>query len=436
MRGAGLLLALPCAVPWPYAAAAQQTQAPISAIDWLSVPPAKDTGTAITVETSTVRVAPLDAAGGVKSGVISSAIAGVPETAWQGMDAQTLTRHMDALPDQLPPSLSRLLQRLLLLDTTMPADLALARVAALRRRGMLAPAWTMIGQIPISPPQFAVQYDLALLVEQDFEACQIWTTNQYLSDDPAVRVHCLAMTGDWDTAATAFFISESLGDLPPDLAELLHAWLDPTFTPNVPPTSTSPLSLKLQEAVGLSGPPPPVPLQYLPVSLRDTTGWRGQLDAAETLWRAGSMASNGLLGFYLRDDPAASGGVWDRVRAVQRGIDAAQSGAWNEETASQVWSAFANTGMVVFVADTLGPSLAGKDAGPITAALQQMATPEAGLSTGACPRLALPWPDQSFKASWCAAWGAQVVPTPMTADQGFDLIQQGLGWRGGGCCGV
>ncbi len=89
-----------------------------------------------------------------------------------------------------------------------------------------------------------------------------------------------------------------------------------------PPQPVTPLDWKMFEGIGepLSTLTLPVAFAYAEIS--PNFGWKAQIEAAERLTRAGTIAPNVLLGLYTERDPAASGGVWDRVDAFQR-FDAA-----------------------------------------------------------------------------------------------------------------
>ena len=52
---------------------------------------------------------------------------------------------------------------------------------------------------------------------------------------------------------------------------------------------------------------------FAQADMRDNTGWKAQLEAAERLARNGVLDPNQLLGLYTEEKAAASGGVWDRV---------------------------------------------------------------------------------------------------------------------------
>ena len=83
-------------------------------------------------------------------------------------------------------------------------------------------------------------------------------------------------------------------------------------------------------------------------------GWQKQeidalqqsVEAAERLTRAGTIPPNVILGLYTERDPAASGGVWDRVRAFQNFEAALSSGDAARVTATlpEAWAKMQNLG--------------------------------------------------------------------------------------------
>ncbi len=79
----------------------------------------------------------------------------------------------------------------------------------------------------------------------------------------------------------------------------------------------TPLDWRLLEAVGEPLPTQSLPIAFAHAELRDTAGWKAQIEAAERLSRAGALDPNLLVGLYTARKAAASGGVWDRVRAFQ-----------------------------------------------------------------------------------------------------------------------
>ena len=53
------------------------------------------------------------------------------------------------------------------------------------------------------------------------------------------------------------------------------------------------------------------------LNLTGDHGWKHQIEAAERLKKSGALADNRFLGILTDQDPAASGGIWDRVALVQ-----------------------------------------------------------------------------------------------------------------------
>ncbi len=107
------------------------------------------------------------------------------------------------------------------------------------------------------------------------------------------------------------------GDEPPP-------WLGEDY---VQPQNLSPLAWRLLEAVGAPVAAHGLPVAFAHADLRGTIGWRAQLEAAERLVRAGALPPNRLLGLYTERHAAASGGIWERVRAIQQLEAALERGA-------------------------------------------------------------------------------------------------------------
>jgi hypothetical protein len=92
-----------------------------------------------------------------------------------------------------------------------------------------------------------------------------------------------------------------------------------------------------------------LPLAFAHAELRDTAGWKAQLDAAERLARAGAIDPGRLVALYTDRRPAASGGVWDRAAAVQD-LEAALAAADAERLAAVlpgVWAEMAGAELEV-----------------------------------------------------------------------------------------
>jgi hypothetical protein len=93
--------------------------------------------------------------------------------------------------------------------------------------------------------------------------------------------------------------------------------------------------------------------------LRGTAGWKAELEAAERLARTGALPATRLLGLYTDRSPAASGGIWDRVRAIQA-LDTALFERDAEAVASSLpkaWTAMKDRGLAVAFAQLFAERL-------------------------------------------------------------------------------
>src|SRR5690606_27127264 len=134
---------------------------------------------------------------------------------------------------------------------------------------------------------------------------------------------------------------------------LLELFLDPELAESapVPPPSAapSPLEFRLFEAIGAPLSTRGLPLAYAMADLRGTVGWKAEIEAAERLTSAGALAPQRLMGLYTRQSPAASGGVWDRAKAIQT-LDsalAAGDGAGSAAALQEAWSQMRSAGLEV-----------------------------------------------------------------------------------------
>lgn len=281
-----------------------------------------------------VATTPLDGPSPDAVGLISPAVSGFPHDLWgAGLTrevAEAISRdRMDSLP-----ALRQLFLTMLLAEAAPPIDsegkgvLLLARIDKLLHLGALEQAAALIDIAgPTSSPDlFRRAFDVALLTGDEDRACQEMQANPSLAPTIPARVFCLARGGDWDAAALTLHSAEALGQVSPEAAALMGRFLDPDlFEADAvppPPNPVTPLDWKMYEGIGepLSTLTLPVAFSYAEIS--PNFGWMAQIEAAERLTRAGTIAPNVILGLYTERDPAASGGVWDRVDAFQQ-FDAA-----------------------------------------------------------------------------------------------------------------
>ena len=369
-----LFAALPAVAP------AQPEQAPLSAIDWLELqalapapgrPRAAEPPVADTAMVPQISVRPLDGAPSPDAvGLLSPTVTGFPQTLWRESRMAELVRLVGVQRVGGQPAMQGLFYSLLLAEALPPHDagpepaLLLARLDKLADLGAVEPAEALAARAgPATPDIFARWFELSLLLGDTTEACAALRARMALSPDYAPRVFCLARGGNWAAAATVLDAARALGALEEPMADLLARFLDeeagegPELAPSPDPSA---LEVRLREAIGAPLPPSTLPRRFAVMALEGDLGWRAQIAAAERLARFGAISENRLLGIYTDRAPAASGGVWDRVSAVQR-LDAAL-GAGDADAAgaalTEVWPQLAEPDLRVPFARLYGADLA------------------------------------------------------------------------------
>jgi hypothetical protein len=356
MRRGALVLAL-LGAP----AAAQE---PLSAIDWLSQsvdsaaaaapqpslpdePPVA--GSAATPE---ITVRPLDAPSPDRVGLLPPAITGLPATLWSASEEATLTSLIRAERVETLPAIQELIVTLMLAEAEPPQGaeaagaLFLARVDKLLDLGALDPAQAMLEAADNGNPEvFRRRLDVALLTGTEDSACSEMMRRPAIAPTYPARIFCLARNGDWAAAALTLNTARALGEVSEEEESLLARFLDPELfdgmPPLPPPSRPSPLVFRLREAVGEPLPTGTLPRAFAHADLRPTSAWRTRLEAAERLARTGAISGSVLFAFYAERPPAASGGIWDRVAAIQEFDSAirARDGAAVAAALPAAWSA-------------------------------------------------------------------------------------------------
>ena len=316
-------------------------QAPLSAIDWLDSerqtrtaappplsaprdePPVATSGTRPEVE-----VVPLGQPSADAVGLLPMSVTGLPPDLWARSEAATLGGLIRRV-DLVVPAMSALMFTLLLAEADAPegsgsgAPLLLARLDRLFAEGAIDPGLALIERArgDSSPELYTRWLDFALLSGGEEAPCLALKADPSLSADLAERIYCDARTGDWDHAVTVFGTARALGQIDGRDGEILARYLDPALSDGEsavsPPARPTPLEFRLFEAMGEALPTQPLPRPFAAYDLSGNSGWRAQVLAGERLARAGALSDNRLLGLYSDREPAASGGVWDRVEAVQ-----------------------------------------------------------------------------------------------------------------------
>ncbi|MBT8408476.1 MAG: hypothetical protein KJN93_02485 [Alphaproteobacteria bacterium] len=333
---------------------------PLSAIDWLS--------NSVTLETPApqqpvapsatlpqeIRVMPLDAPVPDTAGLVDGSTLGLAPGLWGRSSAADLARGLAALGDvpDAPPSLNRFVIDLISARLDPPIDAAvddaffLARIDRLLAMGHLEAAAQLTEQAGSSEPRrFRRAFDIALLTGTETDACRIIEETPDLSPTYPARIFCLARLGQWDVAALTLGNAETLDILSPREDALLLRFLDPDLFEDDPlppaPNRPSPLVFRLYEAVGERIPTDQLPVAFAVTDLSDTVGWKTRLRAAERLAGVGALSFEAMLAIYQEREPAASGGIWERVEAVQALLRATEprDAARIAETLPKAWVA-------------------------------------------------------------------------------------------------
>ncbi|KAE9628568.1 hypothetical protein [Parasedimentitalea maritima] len=350
---------------------------PLSAIGWLQQttttnnlpgtvllePPV--TGSALQPQ---VIVTPLEALV-TPVGLVSPSATGLPVDLWRGSRPSTLSRLIGQISVQDNPAMQSLLFTLLLSETRPPSgtgdQLLLARLDRLMQLGATDPAQALAEQAgpAQSIARFQRWFDATLLTGDEDRACAALTAKPYLSPKYEARIFCAARRGDWQTAALTLEAVHALDLLPKAQMDLLDRFLSPDvfeLAPPLPrPQHPDPLTFRLFETIGERLPTAPLPRAFSAADLRDVAGWKAQLEAAERLTRISALNPNQLLGLYTDRLPAASGGIWDRVAALQRFETALNTTSPDAvaKTLPAVWQAMSEARIEVAFADLFSEQL-------------------------------------------------------------------------------
>ena len=377
------LIALTLALA-PVAASAQGR--PLSAIDWLSdtvarppapaairpEPPVKPLGELDRITTSTLSARNLDAIG-----VLPVTMTELDRRLWAGSMLPRLQELLAAEGPEPPPALRDLLQRLMLAELDPPIDadgggaFLLLRIDRLLQGGALEAAHSLVEAArPLTPDLFRRSFDIALLMATEDAACAEQRANPRIAPTVSARIFCLARGGDWKAAELTLNTSRALGRITPEEDMLLSRFLEPEADEDAEPLPVperlTPLTLRIYEAIGEPISATSLPLAFAHGDLTPASGWKARLEAAERLARAGAIAPSQLFSIYGERRPAASGGIWDRVAAIQdleramarrdaEGVGRNLLKAWEEMSAAELEIPFAETHAAALAGFDLAP---------------------------------------------------------------------------------
>ena len=362
-------------------------QEPLTAIDWLGQnapqirsgptlggqtlrePPVTQTALQpeIAVETLQPQPQPM--------GLVPSDVTGLPVNLWQGSELPTLRYLIDTVPVDGNPAMQTLLYTLLLSETRAPGGedaqdwLMRARLDRLMSLGATDPLESLAESAGAAqnPALFQRWFDATLLNGTEDKACAALALDARLTRDYRARIFCLARQGDWQTAALILEAAHAIQAMPQAELDLMDRFLSPEIydgAPHLPmPDDPDPLTFRLFEAIGERLPTASLPRAFANADLRDVSGWKAQIEAAERLTRIGALQPNRLLGLYTERRAAASGGVWDRVTALRRFETALEQNSIDAvtKTLPPVWTAMQEVGLEVAFAELFAPQISGLD---------------------------------------------------------------------------
>jgi hypothetical protein len=352
---------------------------PLSAIEWLSESitepvvntPLNEPPVGPGVESETITTTSLDGPRPDAVGLLPPSVTGLPAALWGPGDPAEIAALIRAEPTETLPAGQALLRMLLLAEAAPPdasgqeGELLLARIDKLLDLGLVEEAGALIERAGIPTPElFRRAFDVALLVGEETEACEAMRARPDVAPTFPARIFCLARGGDWNAAALTLGTTRALGQITEAEEALLSRFLDPDLyegePPLPPPERPTPLVFRLYEAVGEDFTSAGLPRAFAHADLRANIGWKPQIEAAERLARTGALDPNRLLGLYTERLPAASGGVWERVGAVQAldvAVEAGDPGAV-ARALPKAWSEMRAAGLAPALAVLYGEKIA------------------------------------------------------------------------------
>lgn len=324
------------------------SETPLSAIDWLSQSIEVSTDKTPTAALpGPVSVMPLRTPETI--GYLSPGSVGLSNDLWLASQSGDLVELLRAMPEDLPLPLRDALADLMTLNA--PArdpdrKFLLARIDTLLALGRIDAARRLIDSAGADDPAvFRRSFDIALLSESEDAGCELLQQHPDLSPTYPARIFCLARLGDWHAAALTLGTAVALGEVTEEDAAILSRFLDDgegdLLPPPRRPKTVTPLVFRMYEAIGEPLSTRGLPLAFAHGDLRHHNGWKTRIEAGERLYRVGAISGQTMLDLYVERAPAASGGVWDRTRAVQ---------TWYQSKASQERTAAARV-----AAETLAP---------------------------------------------------------------------------------
>lgn len=315
-----------------------------------------------------ITITPLGAVQKDAVGILPPEVSGIPSTFWGQSPGSSLKTLIQKDYGERLPAVQDMLMRIMLAQIAPPlgqgaeADLLLARLDYLIGLGALDPADALASSVTIDEPElFARWFDINILQRRPDRACAPLLERSSLATDLPRRIFCLAQNSDWSAAEVALSLGTTLGEVTPQMGDLLGHYLDREMFEDVSVRlngAISPIEFVLAEQ--LDAPySENLPLAYLSFTPPDALGWKENLYRAESLSRARGNTPAHLIATYSTERPSASGGIWDRVAAVQRLMDRLKNGDVLEisEALIEAFDQMRPSGLLHPLAEHLGPRL-------------------------------------------------------------------------------
>lgn len=266
-------------------------------------------------------------------GLLPAEATGIPRDFWGTSSALRATTLLNRINANGVPASRRLLHRILLAETVPPraandrASFLLARIDKLISIGAVDEAEALITRA--GRPDAALfrrLFDIALLTGRAERACGLLALDPRLSPGRGADVFCAVRARDEATATAKMIAGINSGQIPPQQAQHLKLLMNPeSFDENTildTPDPYTPLDHILREATGQPRQRNDLPPAFLYADLERRMPLRDRILSAERLTRVGDFPYPLLFNLYRLRAPAASGGVWARMAAVQA-LDAA-----------------------------------------------------------------------------------------------------------------
>ena len=307
-------------------------QEPLSAIPWLTeelglrqTVPEQEDPAAITA--TRIGKPNIDAVG-----ILPARISGFPADLWSKSDGATLASLIAKQSKDLPQTALRLLYMLLLAEADPPSNsdgltVFLSRTDKLISFGALEQAGALLDRAGLENRElFARWFDIGLLTGSASDECSSMLSAPAHSPSKSAMIYCLAKRGELN-AAILYSGAAALGDIGDIETHLLAQYMNSpdsqeTFSPKG--FASTPLNFAMEIDAGLSHPLSDMQDPFLFRNLTVYAGWKTRLESLERLVASRAISADRLLAAYAESEPAGSGGVWERVRAIQEFESAAR----------------------------------------------------------------------------------------------------------------